>query len=304
MSFSKLLRRCSRTVRLQPAKAWIVLSSLLLINIFFLYLLSAHPSPWVTKHGSFVPRGLGRGRGEGACGPLRFADPPLPVTALASVPGSGNTWLRHLLQQATGIMTGSMYNDSTLYTSGFPGEGVNNGSVLVVKTHSSDPEVRGQFRRAILLLRQPHAAILSEFHRQHGGHLGHASRQHFDEDWETFVPEEARFWRVFNTEWLQFAGPLHIVCYEDLRHDLNSTLSKLLGFLNVPVDRKDFECALRRSRGKFKRRDKSGRASENHSLSEVFTRDMKRIIGESDVKFHEELKKFYHRRSTWLDPDA
>ncbi len=31
------------------------------------------------------------------------------VVALASFPGSGNTWLRYLVQQATGVMTGSVY---------------------------------------------------------------------------------------------------------------------------------------------------------------------------------------------------
>ena len=36
------------------------------------------------------------------CTVPHFAKPPLPVTALASVPGSGNTWTRHLLEQATG----------------------------------------------------------------------------------------------------------------------------------------------------------------------------------------------------------
>ena len=30
------------------------------------------------------------------------SDPPLPPTALASSPGSGNTWVRHLIQQLTG----------------------------------------------------------------------------------------------------------------------------------------------------------------------------------------------------------
>ena len=36
-------------------------------------------------------------------GPLRAKAPPGPAVALASFPGSGNTWLRYLLQQATGI---------------------------------------------------------------------------------------------------------------------------------------------------------------------------------------------------------
>ncbi|PVD33135.1 hypothetical protein C0Q70_08584 [Pomacea canaliculata] len=40
--------------------------------------------------------------GRGACRRLRLVDPPHPVTALASVPGSGSTWLRHLLHQTTG----------------------------------------------------------------------------------------------------------------------------------------------------------------------------------------------------------
>ena len=44
-----------------------------------------------------------------------------PVVALASFPGSGNTWLRYLLQQATGILTGSVYIDTELSKDGFPG---------------------------------------------------------------------------------------------------------------------------------------------------------------------------------------
>jgi hypothetical protein len=39
------------------------------------------------------------------CKPLRFRAPPGPVTALVSFPGSGNTWIRYLVQQATGIHT-------------------------------------------------------------------------------------------------------------------------------------------------------------------------------------------------------
>ena len=32
-------------------------------------------------------------------------------TALASFPGSGNTWVRFLIESATGIFTGSRYKD-------------------------------------------------------------------------------------------------------------------------------------------------------------------------------------------------
>lgn len=36
------------------------------------------------------------------CTELKYVDPPGKTIALASFPGSGNTWLRYLLQQATG----------------------------------------------------------------------------------------------------------------------------------------------------------------------------------------------------------
>ena len=45
--------------------------------------------------------------------------------ALASFPGSGNTWLRYLLQQASGILTGSVYNDQNFKDGIFPGMYIN-----------------------------------------------------------------------------------------------------------------------------------------------------------------------------------
>eukprot|EP00058_Branchiostoma_floridae_P026331 XP_002611822.1 hypothetical protein BRAFLDRAFT_83155 [Branchiostoma floridae] len=39
------------------------------------------------------------------CTALRYSPTPLPITALVSFPGSGNTWLRYLVQQATGNFT-------------------------------------------------------------------------------------------------------------------------------------------------------------------------------------------------------
>lgn len=97
------------------------------------------------------------------------------ITALASFPGSGNTWLRYLLQQATGILTGSVYKDFGLLKSGFPAESISNSSVLLVKTHEWGSHVWSKFGKAILLVRDPAKAILAEFNRQSGGHVGFAS---------------------------------------------------------------------------------------------------------------------------------
>ena len=59
-----------------------------------------------------LARHLGRGNhgpprdssrtNEKECQKMHFSETKLPVTALASWPGSGNTWMRHLIQQATG----------------------------------------------------------------------------------------------------------------------------------------------------------------------------------------------------------
>ena len=107
--------------------------------------------------------------------PLGFKAQPGPVVALASFPGSGNTWLRYLIQQASGYLTGSVYKDYALLKNGFPAENVSNGSVLVVKTHEFGPGARGHFEKVILLVRDPFASLQAEFNRRSGGHTGHAS---------------------------------------------------------------------------------------------------------------------------------
>lgn len=40
------------------------------------------------------------------------------LVALASFPGAGNTWTRHLIELATGFYTGSYYFDGSLYNKG------------------------------------------------------------------------------------------------------------------------------------------------------------------------------------------
>ena len=109
------------------------------------------------------------------CKERTFLDRESPIVALVSFPGSGNTWLRYLLEQATGVYTGSLYCDHSLKAV-FPGEYVVSGSVLVVKTHHGDtrelPEdvqaVSGRkfFDRAVVVVRDPYDALVSEANRR------------------------------------------------------------------------------------------------------------------------------------------
>ena len=90
-----------------------------------------------------------------------------PVVALSSIPGSGNSWIRQLLESATGIYTGAVYCDTSYVTAGMIGEGMITNSVLVVKMHFAPTFVRNYLHneKAIYIVRSPFAAILAENNR-------------------------------------------------------------------------------------------------------------------------------------------
>ena len=105
--------------------------------------------------------------------------------ALASFPGSGNTWVRGLLQQVTGFCTGSVYCDPDLRRHGFVGENIATGSVLVVKTHRSSNrshsgESKSTFQQVVFIIRNPYDSIISERNRKLArpisNDMGHVSR--------------------------------------------------------------------------------------------------------------------------------
>ena len=102
--------------------------------------------------------------------------------ALISFPGSGNTWVRQLLEGASGICTGSVMCDMSLRFDGFIGENINTGSTLVVKTHKPTPTwltrpfpimkkiepnaADAAFDSAIIIIRNPLDALVSEWNRR------------------------------------------------------------------------------------------------------------------------------------------
>lgn len=100
----------------------------------------------------------------------------LPV-ALVSTEGSGNTWVRGLLEKATGICTGFVYCDFMMRAHGFIGENIKSGSVLVVKTHTHWPQWYGEnynhpkldephYGSAIFILRNPLDSLVAEWNRR------------------------------------------------------------------------------------------------------------------------------------------
>ena len=95
------------------------------------------------------------------------------TVALVSLPGSGNTWVRGILETATGICSGSIYCDEELKEGGFCAESLVGSNLIVVKTHESSLSWRGGkrttmpvFDQAIFLIRNPFSAIIAEWSRQ------------------------------------------------------------------------------------------------------------------------------------------
>ena len=140
-----------------------------------------------TIHGSDVQRMIHYslpGSPHKQCINMKFStDLKMPRTALASHPGSGNTWTRHLIQQLTGIYVGSRYRDLMVYMADKPrvtrviqfkewAELVWNGSCIAIKTHELGHGPYGeynphQYDKAIVIIRNPHDSLKAEYKRRY-----------------------------------------------------------------------------------------------------------------------------------------
>jgi len=141
--------------------------------------------------------------------------------ALASFPRSGNTWVRFLIEEATGELSGSVYNDRIMPRSR---EGV------VIKTHELDSY---RYTHAIHLLRNPFDAIESYFYwkRDVGGNDRIT--------WNEHVEQSVLEWRAHTQHWLQVRYPTYRLRYEDLHGDTIGQLRSLLSWLcyDLPSER-------------------------------------------------------------------
>ncbi|XP_034004541.1 WSC domain-containing protein 2 isoform X2 [Trematomus bernacchii] len=146
------------------------------------------------------------------------------LVALASFPGAGNTWARHLIELATGFYTGSYYFDGSLYNKGFKGERDHwrSGRTICIKTHESGKKEIETFDSSVVMIRNPYKALMAEFNRKYGGHIGFASQAHWkgkassSDSRATLIIKCDETWCVENTENCQpgFVQRVARVCEE------------------------------------------------------------------------------------------
>uniref|UniRef100_A0A3Q4FXJ0 Sulfotransferase n=1 Tax=Neolamprologus brichardi TaxID=32507 RepID=A0A3Q4FXJ0_NEOBR len=178
------------------------------------------------------------------------------LVALASFPGAGNTWARHLIELATGFYTGSYYFDGSLYNKGFKGERDHwrSGRTICIKTHESGRKEIEAFDSSILMIRNPYKALMAEFNRKYGGHIGFASQAHWrGKEWPEFVKNYAPWWASHTLDWLHYGRNVHVVHFEDLKRDLFTKLKGMVEFLGLKVSEDRLLCVEGQKDGNFKR---------------------------------------------------
>ena len=191
---------------------------------------------------------------------------------LYTYPGSGNTWGRLLIEYATGIFTGSVYNDKTLLDA-LPGEFTCNWQVSVVKVHPHTHafhELRdgtfnsdngkcnkgnvGAFKRAVLLIRNPFDSIWSEYQRRvTQSHVDGIRKVGFD--WPRWQANAASMSTSYKNMWrYHYLGieeaykPQDVlyVRYEDLKDKAKrvAALRTISEFLHIDASDERLECAF------------------------------------------------------------
>uniref|UniRef100_A0A8C7TFZ8 WSC domain-containing protein n=1 Tax=Oncorhynchus mykiss TaxID=8022 RepID=A0A8C7TFZ8_ONCMY len=197
------------------------------------------------------------------------------LVALSSFPGAGNTWVRHLIELATGYYTGSYYFDGTLYNRGFKGEKDywKSGRTICVKTHESGRREIEMYDSVILLIRSPYRSLVAEFNRKCAGHLGYASDHHWKtKEWPEFVGSYASWWASHVLDWLRFGRRVLVVHFEELQTTLVPQLRSITSFLNTTVTEDRLLCAESNQDGHFKR------SGVRQPTFDPFTPDMRGLI--------------------------
>lgn len=164
------------------------------------------------------------------------------TVALASFPRSGNTWMRHLIHEATGFGSKYMLNPETgpVHEAAAIPQIADESSPLI-KTHALDAS---QYEAAVHIVRHPLSAISS--------YLDYCQKFNIQVSRKAeFITVEATGW-VRHTEHWRMALQCGIlkgyypVRYEDLSADTGGKLAEILGnFIGIRFNPEDIRRAVK-----------------------------------------------------------
>ncbi|SCV74621.1 BQ2448_7650 [Microbotryum intermedium] len=169
-------------------------------------------------------------------------------TGFVSFPRSGNSFMRSLVERATGYQTSSVYCDEKLSQT-FSGE-CDHKTNFFVKTHfpalpkgalKLDKDYFKAFDQTFLLVRNPIDAMASWWHLQHSGrtpegYLNHGAKTEIDggkfgKGHRSRLLDMAQRWADHSMYWLSAPVLTHTMRYEDLKAAPISHMMGLLTFL-------------------------------------------------------------------------
>ncbi|XP_039267245.2 sialate:O-sulfotransferase 2-like [Styela clava] len=217
-----------------------------------------------------------------------------PPIALASFPGSGNTWFRQMIETATGVYTGSVYDEELIFAHGFIGERLpaDSGKTVVIKDHVLHSLDAFKYKSAILLIRDPYDAILAEYNRFRTlGHVASVSDEMLkSRDFHLFVNRKATTWKNTYSKIIRRVPRLLPVYFEDSVKDAVTQIRRILDFLpessfiHGPDLETRLQCLEVDVHSKFKRPKRS-------LIFDPFSQDLKRKINDNIRGLRQELER-------------
>ncbi|GBG26668.1 WD repeat-containing protein pop2 [Hondaea fermentalgiana] len=179
--------------------------------------------------------------------------------ALASYPGSGNTWTRHVIQQGSRLYTGSMYNDRKLYKGGFLAEMLRDRTVVAVKTHYPCKNCWKKGKNSYVPTEGSKDDVQEAFE---------------DPVWQDFIWAKGEGWANHTGFWLsekeditgkrwkdERGRPVRLFYFEDLVNNFEREVLQLLQHLrdiqgedSMPAPEIGLQCVMHERDGGFKRK--------------------------------------------------
>nr|CAB3267769.1 WSC domain-containing protein 1-like [Phallusia mammillata] len=241
------------------------------------------------------------------CGNIKFLPPRTrKQTVLLSFPGSGNTWVRYLLEKATGVYTGSKYRDEALFKTGFLGELLPNFlRIGIIKCHKALAS-RGfdENSRFILLIRNPFDATVADFNRYRSSnksHTGRVTKEVYKKYFSKFIEFRANKWITIMIDAIETKLPLLVIFFEDVVEDPIREVKKMVEFLASkdlkPNDLQDRLACLSQETTGFQKREKRVLDFDPYTAKEtklLYTRikKLQKYVDSIDVKLPNYTSKY------------
>ncbi|XP_037779457.1 WSC domain-containing protein 1-like [Penaeus monodon] len=176
-------------------------------------------------------------------------------TFLVSFPRSGNSWTRYLVEGATGVATGAVFQAETLLFFGMKSNMEKlRGKVILVKIHRNDRRRVPDHAPVILLIRNPAKAIVSFFNYVNGEGEEKWTRNvsydsYFTKDFSEYFDLQLTKWMKLAKDRLLYSQRLLVIPYEELQEDPMAQVRRALAFLGVPADEGRLACLRRHTEG-------------------------------------------------------